>query len=315
MIAISLTFSTLLCFFTNSWLVVWVLLEINTLSFCSITTIKTEANSAEVKERLMKYLVVQSIASAILITARCIKESRETFSPLLPMIVTTALLIKIAAVPFHYWFVQVSKKLDWINNKILFTWQKMLPIYLITFQIKKFIFPFIVASAFWGSVFLINKKSFKEILALSSVFNLGWLLLAVTLRLKILLIFSVIYWTRLIFFIEEISKNKAIGFNEKNRKSNKTSLFLKTINLAGIPPLIMFIVKWMTFSRMLTVGMLLLASFVLIISRVNIFIYLRMARTTLLQNPSKEQKAKTWKLGFKEISFLTINFLTLQLFV
>lgn len=313
--AISLTFSTLLCFFTNSWLTVWVLLEINTLSFCSITTVKTEGNPAEVKERLIKYLLVQSIASAILVTASCVKESREIFSLWLPLVVTVALLIKIAAVPFHYWFVQVSKKLDWINNKILFTWQKILPIYLVTFQIKKIIFPFVIASVFWGSIFLVNKKSFKEILALSSVFNLGWLLLAVTLRLKILLVFSAIYWTRLIFFIEEISKNKATGFHEKNRKSNKTSLFLKTINLAGIPPLIIFIVKWITFSRMLVINMLILASFVLVISRVNIFVYLRMASSTLLQNSSKEQKAKSWKLGSKEIAFIRVNFLTLQLFL
>lgn len=294
---------------------IWVLLEINTLSFCSMVFKKRDINKIQSKERLMKYFVVQSIASSLLILS-CffgvgkVDGNRNLFSVFL-LVIVMSLIIKIGAVPFHFWFISVSKKRNWMRNKVLFTWQKLLPIYLIIFQLKKMVYPFILFSVIFGSVFLINKKSFKEILALSSVFNLGWMLCAIRLRLKILISFSFIYWMRLIFFIEEISKRMNSSFNEKSSRVRKVLLFLKTTNLAGIPPLILFMVKWLTFSRLLKFNLTILATFILILRRINVFVYLRMASRVFLLVSFKSQKYFLWGSSFRLILFLFLNILIL----
>nr|SPC34981.1 NADH dehydrogenase subunit 2 [Paraleius leontonychus] len=311
MSALALTTST--CFFANSWLIVWVLLEINTLCFCSLSFKKMEMSSDLMKESLMKYLVVQSIASAILILTMILKETNKNLSPLLLSAMVMALMIKMAAAPFHTWFIQVSKKSSWLSNQILFTWQKMIPTYLVVFQPKKMIMPFIIASAVLGSLFLMNKKSFKEIMALSSVFNISWMLAAVSVSLKMMLTFSLIYWTSLIFFIKEITRSKMESFNEKDSSSNKVLLFSKTINLAGIPPLMLFTAKWMTFYHLVKIKMMVLPSLILILSSVNIYIYLRMASTMLLKNTTKEQKNKKGGYNYKGSIFLLTNIITLQM--
>jgi NADH:ubiquinone oxidoreductase subunit 2 (subunit N) len=172
-----------------------------------------------------------------------------------------------------------------------------MPVFLIIYQNKTILFLFIIRSSVLGSSFILNKKSFKEILALSSIFNLSWILCAITIRLKILLLFSAIYWARLIPFIEDLLKIR-----------NKPILFIKTINLAGIPPLILFLAKWVTLSGMLKSNLILSAALILTIRSVNAFVYLRITRTFLLK-----PGLKTQRLRYKEIGFLSLNILVLPL--
>jgi NADH:ubiquinone oxidoreductase subunit 2 (subunit N) len=134
-----------------------VILELNTIAYCRL-------NFDTPKESMLKYFVIQTIASALLIFGGVIRYS---------FLIRIALIIKLAAAPFHFWFISVCKKRSWINNKILLTWQKLMPIYLVMYTAKSLLLFFVLLSATIGSVFLINKKSFKEILALSSVFNLS----------------------------------------------------------------------------------------------------------------------------------------------
>lgn len=311
-----LLISTLLCFFSTSWVIVWVLLEINTLSFCSINFSKPKREFKKTKERIFKYLIVQSIASSILIISSIFKERNRKISVFLITLITLSLITKIAASPLHYWFIRVSKKSSWINNILLFTWQKLIPLYLIIFQLKSILLPFIIISSIVGSIFLLNKKSLKEIIALSSVFNLSWILTAILLNFKILLYFSGIYWLSLVFFIKDITKDKGVYLEEiKNNQRRKFLLFFKSINLAGIPPLIRFLAKWLVFSNLLKVNFMLLPTFLLTLRSINIFIYLRIANKTFIKSTRSKQKNKKQTTNLFELSFLLLNVYFLQIFL
>jgi len=148
-----------------------VALEINTLSFCSIITENREKFSSGEKESSIKYFVIQSVASAILI----IYISFQKESPIIEIFFlagTSAVLIKLAATPFHGWFVEIIKIMKWKKRVILITWQKLAPIYLLTFIIKPAVLAIAILRAIVGRASQINAKTIIEVMALSSIFNL-----------------------------------------------------------------------------------------------------------------------------------------------
>lgn len=266
----TLAFSTIMSIFSRSWLVIWILLELNTLSYCLMCFKETS------KEAMLKYFIVQTIASALLIFG----------SLMIPSLIILALILKLASAPFHYWFIDVCKKRSWVNNKILLTWQKLLPTLLTSYTAKGILIFFITASALVGSIFIINKKSLKEILALSSVFNLRWILVTITFNLKILLILSLVYWIALLIFIKRVTNN-----------SNKTVVFISTITLAGIPPFMFFVAKWQVLTLMLKQQIAITSTLLLILRSVNAFVYLRWSSVDLLKN-TNNIKIKSYEVSY-----------------
>jgi NADH:ubiquinone oxidoreductase subunit 2 (subunit N) len=75
-------------------------LEVNTLSFCSIITERVENQSSGGKESSMKYFVIQSVASAVLIIYMSFQKDLPVIE-LFFLAGTSAVLIKLAASPFH----------------------------------------------------------------------------------------------------------------------------------------------------------------------------------------------------------------------
>jgi len=228
------------------------------------------------KEAMLKYFIVQTIASALLIFG----------SLMIPSLIILALILKLASAPFHYWFIDVCKKRSWVNNKILLTWQKLLPTLLTSYTAKGILIFFITASALVGSIFIINKKSLKEILALSSVFNLRWILVTITFNLKILLILSLVYWIALLMFIKRVTNN-----------SNKAVVFISTITLAGIPPFMFFVAKWQVLTLMLKQQIAITSTLLLILRSVNAFVYLRWSSVDLLKN-TNNIKVKSYEVSY-----------------
>jgi len=125
----------LLCISRNSWIIVWITLEINTLAFCGILRIPHKKSNKIIECRI-KYFIVQSIASGIFIIASIqIKTLYNT--TIIQNMVIISLILKIAASPFQEWFVNIRKNIKKYQLTILITWQKLAPIFLILFQKKK----------------------------------------------------------------------------------------------------------------------------------------------------------------------------------
>lgn len=297
--------SSILCFLINSWISIWVALEINTLSFCCmIKTFSIEKKS--LTERSIKYFIIQSISSSLLIFS-CIS-FRFIKYILLPLafITVVSLIIKIGSAPFHQWFVNIVKTSKWDNRTILMTWQKIAPVFLVIYQKKSFVYLFIAFSVILGSISQINKTRIIEIMALSSVFNLSWMLLAISVNSKILVMFSLIYWSSVILIIIMISKSKINKVNRENLDTSKKWIyFTVAINLAGIPPIAGFLAKWMVFREVLKLKIFLLITIFLVIRRINLFIYLRFINLILTKNFIKKQKSVTnLRNKFIKIAFI-----------
>jgi len=83
-----------------------VALEINTLAFCSILKNSTKNKITELR---IKYFVIQSVASVLLIRRITIYKSPKLTIAFLVFLPLLSLMVKIAAAPFQEWFVGITK--------------------------------------------------------------------------------------------------------------------------------------------------------------------------------------------------------------
>lgn len=282
--------STILCFLINSWLSIWVMLEINTLSFCYL--IKSHSTKKkQVTEASMKYFIIQSISSSILIFSMVSFKFQTGATKGLIIFGVIALIIKMASSPFHQWFVNILKISENWNRTLLMTWQKLAPVFLVIYQSKAFIYPFMVLSVVVGCLSQINKITFVEMIGFSSIFNLRWILLAISVNRKLLIGFSVIYWTSVVIVIFIITKSQISKINTENLKITKKFVYFTVmINLAGIPPLAGFLAKWLVFREALKTNITTLVTVLLTIRSINLFIYLRFINLILTKTSVKKQK-------------------------
>lgn len=266
------------------------MLEINTLSFCCL--IKTFSfEKKTIAEIGIKYFIIQSISSSILVFS-CIAFYLNiliiTFAIFIGAI---ALSIKIGCSPFHQWFINIVKITKWKNRTVLITWQKIAPVFLIVYQMKQLFYIFIIFSVVTGSLSQINKSIVIEVIAFSSVFNLRWIILAITLNIKILLVFSIIYWIAVVIVIVVVYETKIQKINRESVKViKKWNYFIIIINLAGIPPLAGFLAKWVVFKEILNFSITRITTTFLLIRRINLYIYLRLINVMMTNVVYPKQK-------------------------
>jgi len=283
----ALTISVGACILRNSWILIWVALEINTLAFCSI--IKNSPKT-KITELRIKYFVIQSVASVLLVSRITISKSPKLTLTFLVFIPLLSLLVKIAASPFQEWFVGITKNSGIKPAFILITWQKLAPLFLLLYQIKNILCLFIIISLISGRILQIDKILFLEILAYSSVFNLSWLIVAMTINNTLFLVFCLIYWTSVLLVILFIknSKQKKINTTPNTRKE-KWTLLLIMANLAGLPPIAGFLAKWMLIKEFAATQILMLIITGLILRSVNFFVYTRIITKNILKNSNQIQ--------------------------
>lgn len=303
--------SSAICLVINSWLFVWVILEVNTLAFCSLRKTLFSWKKG-LSEWGLKYFIIQSIASSILVLS-CLYTKRAFVLNLVAVLGVISIILKAGGAPFHQWFVDIVKKINWKIGAVLITWQKLAPVYLLVFQLKKVAIIFILASMVVGAFLQFNKLKVLEILGLSSVFNLGWIIVSLIINSKLFFLFLTLYWISvlIVVFVFSNSNLKTI-YNDPSTKNAKWFAFISIVNLAGIPPLGNFLVKIFIAYERVKIFLVLLFRIIIVVRRINLYIYIRMANRILIKNrlPRKNNK-EVRKTGY----FLVLILTTFPLFI
>nr|APX39313.1 NADH dehydrogenase subunit 2 [Longitarsus dorsalis] len=283
---------TLISTTSYNWFMMWIGLEINLLSI--IPLFKSHKNNYPV-EATLKYFITQALASTIILFTIIISmNTMETLSNQnywLMMIMNSALLTKLGAAPFHYWFPEVMEGLNWMNNLLLLTWQKLAPMILLMYNLNMTIFfsMIIILSSIISGIYGINQMSLRKILSYSSINHISWML-ASTLNLKnIWLIYFLIY--------SIISMNIIIIFHFFNilfipqlflilnkNKMIKLMFIFNFFSLGGLPPFLGFFPKWLVINH-LTENQFFTLSMILIMSTlITLFYYIRLTFSSLTLN-------------------------------
>jgi len=275
----------------NSWMLVWIALELNTLSFCRLLITKVPQQK-KIAEASIKYFIIQSTASAIIIIYLSVPGTIKR-TDLLFIAGTAAILIKLASAPFHRWFLEIVPKVRLKTRTLLITWQKLAPIYLLIFIIKTVVLVRILARGILGSIRQITKNKLMEVIALSSVFNLSWIILASMLRRQRLFIFIRIYWTVLLIVIIIFIKHKIPErSNNLTKNINPWVVTVLIAGLAGLPPTLGFYAKIQVILQALKSSIKEIATLLLVIRATNFYIYLRIVSPRAIFSPSQSQKNK-----------------------
>nr|YP_010146021.1 NADH dehydrogenase subunit 2 [Amphinemura bulla]QQO80912.1 NADH dehydrogenase subunit 2 [Amphinemura bulla] len=277
---------TLISTSANSWFGAWMGLEINLLSFIPLMTNSKNLFSTEAS---LKYFLVQALASASLLMTVIL--GSLMFNPTLPnpdslivinTLISGALLLKMGAAPFHFWFPGVMEGLNWTNGLMLLTWQKIAPLMLISYSFKMntFFSLIIVLSVIIGSLGGFNQTSIRKILAYSSINHLGWLLAAMASGENVWTIYFLIYTFLSFAIIFMMNSFKLSHINQIFSLStinpiHKFAFFVTLLSLGGLPPFLGFMPKWIVIQNMVTLGNTFIITLMVVTTLITLFYYLR----------------------------------------
>nr|YP_010043647.1 NADH dehydrogenase subunit 2 [Branchinella kugenumaensis]QPD06968.1 NADH dehydrogenase subunit 2 [Branchinella kugenumaensis] len=227
-----LSLSYLIMLSSESWLGLWMGLELNSLSFVPILINLS-------KETSLKYFLVQSFGSVLFLMG--------VFNLNFSVFSYMGLLLKAGVAPLHFWVLSVTKNMSWSILMLLLTVQKLGP--LLGLALSEFSSALvIILSALLGSFGGFIQSNLRLILSFSSIAHLSWLLINLN---SMMLFFSyyLIYSFISILLGISFNKSKIFSISQMNFPQSllsKLSMSMSLLSLGGLPPLLGFFIKWMT---------------------------------------------------------------------
>ena len=260
---------------TNSWWIGWLGMEINLLGFIILLINNSNESS-------LKYFVVQSLRSVILISSALLTEN-FTFKKL-ELLIILALFFKLGTAPLHFWLPIIVENITNYQLIFLLTWQKIAPLYLIfSLPNQDISILFIISSLIIGAFRSLNELRIFTLITFSSINHTGWILISM-LRNELISILYIIVYTFLILSI-------LLPINDKNRQtiwslknSNKYIIFINLLSLAGLPPFTGFLIKWILLSEIYLLTNSIVNLTLILTSIILLYFYLRITINRFFKN-------------------------------
>jgi NADH-ubiquinone oxidoreductase chain 2 len=283
----SLIAGTIISSSSHSWIGIWLGLEINILS---ILPIISNNNNKISNQSSIKYFIIQAISSNILIVSISLS-IYYSLSYSIMLIINSAILIKIAIAPFHFWFPQIIAGLNWNTAFIIITIQKIAPIIIISFNIQiKFITLIIIVNSLISRISGLYQSILLKIIAFSSINHSRWIIIGIIFNISIFityfLLYRIITWTLILIF-------KFINFNRLRQifyKSIpfylKSLIFISLLNMIGIPPIIGFIPKWLMITTIIENNMIRILTIIILSSLISIIFYINISLSIFINKSS-----------------------------
>nr|APX39378.1 NADH dehydrogenase subunit 2 [Longitarsus luridus] len=288
----TLIMGTLISISSYNWFMMWIGLEINLLSI--IPLFKSHTNSYPV-EATLKYFIVQALASTIIlftiIISMNLTEFLNNYNYWLMMILNSALLTKLGAAPFHYWFPEVMEGLNWLNSLLLLTWQKLAPMILLMYNLNMplFLSMIIILSSIISGIYGINQTSLRKILSYSSINHIAWMLASMLNLKNIWLIYFSIYTIIsiniiMIFYYLNIYFLSQLFLILNQNKMIKLLFIFNFFSLGGLPPFLGFFPKWLVINNLVETQFFSLSLILIISTLITLFYYTRLTLPSLTLN-------------------------------
>nr|YP_010305091.1 NADH dehydrogenase subunit 2 [Spodoptera depravata]QTZ20360.1 NADH dehydrogenase subunit 2 [Spodoptera depravata]ULR86987.1 NADH dehydrogenase subunit 2 [Spodoptera depravata] len=305
-----LFFSTLISISSNSWFGCWIGLEINLLSFIPLIS---NSNNLLSTEASLKYFLTQSIASlnflfTILIKLTLMKNFE--MNNFLTIMMNSSMLMKMGSVPFHFWFPNIIEGLSWFNSFILMSWQKITPLILMSYYMNHyFINIIIILNIIIGAVGGLNQTSLRKLMTFSSINNLGWMIMSISISETLWLFYFSLYSFMIsimcfFFYILNMNFINQLFINNMNFLI-KINILINFLSLGGLPPFIGFFPKWIIINFLINNNMYMMTFIFVMMSLIMLFFYIRISYSAIMFNYMKN---KWFKIYIKNKYFLMINF-------
>ena len=296
--------SLVLVFISKHWLIVWVWLECITLSL--VVLLQPNQVSSRGLESVCKYFVAQSVAGVILlfgILLRFYGENsffiRGCYSPSCHFVIILGLLIKLAVFPSPFWFVDAVGGVPFSRRFYLIIFSKLSPLYLLFSIVGKNLVSLLgfvgLVSALVGAILGVKQRSFRKLLAYSSISNLGWFVVCLPLLSGGLVVFCIfsyicmlvpVIWAGRHFKLKYVVKSSKLY----NTPAKKVLLLVSLLSLGGLPPSVGFFFKWVFFQGLVDVRLYWVSSILIIRRLFSLFFYLTISfRVYRLSSPNSKR--------------------------
>nr|YP_008144589.1 NADH dehydrogenase subunit 2 [Shirakiacris shirakii]AGI51644.1 NADH dehydrogenase subunit 2 [Shirakiacris shirakii] len=299
----TLMMGTILSISSNSWFGVWMGLEINLLSFIPLLA---NNKNMMMNESSIKYFIVQAMASTMLLFSILLIQMKYPMSwesEIIPsMMISSSLLLKIGAAPFHFWFPEVMGASSWINCLTLMTWQKIAPMMVLSYciQMSNFIFIITILSIIIGALGGLNQTSLRQILAYSSISHLGWMISSLIVSENIWELYFIIYSLLSLIMVLLFKSMNLFFMNQIYSASNmkteiKFMMFLSLLSLGGLPPFLGFLPKWIVMQSLIENNMTILMTIMVMLTTITLYYYMRISFSALIMSYTEN----SWSMSIK----------------
>lgn len=240
----------------SSFFSLWLILELNILAFLFIIYLdKYSVYSRSV----IKYFIIQAISSAFIIW-RVFLEMLGISINTLTFFFFSFIIAKIGLTPFHRWLLSLSQKIRWSSLFFLLTFQKLIPLYFVLVSLRFRFLSFIVFLCCFSSFIILNENLIKRLIRVSSLVNLGWLILALP-SVKLFMLFYLVYSFTLLILFKIFFGGSIILISELKGKLRVLEVFILLsmfLSLSGLPPFIGFWLKTILLLKIILVGQIFL---------------------------------------------------------
>nr|QJW33627.1 NADH dehydrogenase subunit 2 [Eiconaxius sp. 1 QK-2020] len=303
---------TILSISSDSWFGAWCGLELNLMAFIPFVSMSSNQYSSEAS---LKYFLIQALGSAFIILGAIMYSYMIHFLS----IMSIALLLKLGAAPFHFWFPQVMEGMDWSQCIILMTVQKMAPMYLLSYIVLSsnsiIMFYSAIISAVVGGVGGVNQTFLRKLLAFSSINHMSWMLFAMFMSETSWLLYFLFYSLISISVVFLFYSHQAYYLSQLmsvNQPILSMLGFLSLLSLGGLPPFTGFIPKWIIIQEMVFQKLFFILLLLLLMTLLTLYYYLRLTIVFMnILSFKTKSNLKDFILVNKIPLFMVINFLGL----
>nr|QOV08647.1 NADH dehydrogenase subunit 2 [Lygodactylus aff. capensis] len=315
----SLLMSTTIVLSSHHWLLVWIGLELNTLS---IIPIIIKHHHPRATEAATKYFLIQTAAAALILFAGTLSTWKTgqwtltyTASPSTTMIML-AIMLKLGLAPVHFWYPDVLQGTTLLTALTISTWQKIAPLtilYMISQNPSTTMLIIGLLSALVGGWMGLNQTQMRKLLAFSSIAHMGWLTAALTLNPKLATMTLLIYilMTMAVFLLLSSTTMKTtsdLGSTHSSYPTLTMMLMLLTLSLGGLPPLSGFMPKWLILNELVSQDLVPLATLMTLATLPSLYFYLRITfMSTLMSPPNSTTTELKWRFKLTLSSMLTMT--------
>ena len=234
--------SFLLFFNINSFLLFWILLELNLIIFVLIITKSSFIFfKTNLYDQCFFYFIIQSLGSILFILSLGFN---IIISRYFCFILIISIILKLGIFPLQFWFFKLASYITFLPFFLILTFQKI-PLFFLIFHLNlELLIIIFIVNLIVGSFFLYTSCSINKILISSSIYSTIWIFLFMIIRLFIFFHFFFNY----LIFIFLISKEKIFSLYSLPYVQNKFLYTSSVLFLIGIPPFRLFFLKFYTFN-------------------------------------------------------------------
>lgn len=254
------------------WVVIWIFIEINSIILVSII----QKNKEEIEARLI-YFITQGLRSIIIIYS-VMTESLKNDQNIPHLLISLAIIFKLAAFPLMSWILLVGRNLNKIPFILVLVPQKLIPFIIILLLIRgaiSFYYYSVIFSLLIGSIIRIGQVNLKILILGSGITHTGWFICCVLFSNPLWLLYFTLYRFFIVVLIIDIKTNISQNATKHFKIKNKELILFLT--LIGIPPLILFLPKIIIITLTVNIRIFTILVVIIIRSVLDFFTYFRIS--------------------------------------